>query len=402
MRILTLSILGMYLSILSAFSQASKDSTKYKSRKLQVEEIDFVSGYYTQSGNNSAVTGGVGDEKLTDFTNTVEVKMIAYDKRERKNQFRVELGVDHYTSASSDKIDPSALSSASRNDTRLYPSIAWTRENEKRGSSFGISASHSREADYLSYGINLNFSKISKDKNRELDVSFQAYFDKCKVIYPAELRPQGYGTGAKNDKIPIDVRPRNSLTASFVFSQVVNRKFQISVIADPTYQDGLLATKFHRVYFSDGSLKSENLPGQRMKLPVGLRSNYFIGDHLILRSLYRFYIDDWGMKGHTLEMETPLKFSSFVSVTPFYRFHTQGAIEHFAPYLEHDPQSQFFSSDYDMSALNSHFYGMGVRLAPPKGMFGIRGWTMLELRYGHYQRSTGLASQVVSMHLKLK
>ena len=123
MRILFLSVLGMYISILGAFSQTSKDTAQYKSKKLQLEEIDFVSGYYRQDGNNSAITGGIGTEKLTDITNTIELKLFTYDKKQRKNQFRVELGIDHYTSASSDKIDPKTISSASMDDTRMYPSL---------------------------------------------------------------------------------------------------------------------------------------------------------------------------------------------------------------------------------------------------------------------------------------
>lgn len=401
MRILFLSVLGMYISILGAFSQNAKDTTQY-SKKLQLEEIDFVSGYYHQNGNNSAVTGGVGSEKLTDLTNSIELKLFSYDKKQRKNQFGLELGIDHYTSASSDKIDPKTISSASKDDTRMYPSIAWSRENEKKGTTFGIKASHSREADYISYGAGVHFSKTSVDKNTELSIGVQAFFDTWKVIYPVELKPDGYGTGAKNDKRPLDESPRNSYTASFAYSKIINKKFQVSIIADPTFQRGLLATRFHRVYFTDGSMKMENLPENKLRVPLGFRGNYFFGDHVILRSLYRFYFDDWGMNAHTVELETPVKVSSFLSLTPFYRFHTQTAAEYFATFSQHDPGEAFYTSDYDMSALNSHFYGMGVRISPPKGIFGARFWNMLEIRYGHYDRSTGLQSNIISLHTKFK
>ena len=401
MRILFLSVLGMYISILGAFSQNAKDTTQY-SKKLQLEEIDFVSGYYHQNGNNSAVTGGVGSEKLTDLTNSIELKLFSYDKKQRKNQFGLELGIDHYTSASSDKIDPKTISSASKDDTRMYPSITWSRENEKKGTTFGIKASHSREADYISYGAGVHFSKTSVDKNTELSIGVQAFFDTWKVIYPVELKPDGYGTGAKNDKRPLDESPRNSYTASFAYSKIINKKFQVSIIADPTFQRGLLATRFHRVYFTDGSMKMENLPENKLRVPLGFRGNYFFGDHVILRSLYRFYFDDWGMNAHTVELETPVKVSSFLSLTPFYRFHTQTAAEYFATFSQHDPGEAFYTSDYDMSALNSHFYGMGVRISPPKGIFGARFWNMLEIRYGHYDRSTGLQSNIISLHTKFK
>src|SRR4051812_36494459 len=61
MKKLSLSVLGMYCSILAAWSQTT-DSSLYKMRKLHLDEVNFVSGYYHQDGNNSAVTGGIGTE----------------------------------------------------------------------------------------------------------------------------------------------------------------------------------------------------------------------------------------------------------------------------------------------------------------------------------------------------
>ncbi|HET9279910.1 MAG TPA: DUF3570 domain-containing protein [Flavitalea sp.] len=402
MRILSLSMIGMYLGILSAFSQPVQDSAKYKSKNLQLEEIDLVSGYYRQDGNNSAVTGGIGTEKLTDLTNTIEVKLFKYDRHQRKNQFNFELGIDHYTSASSDNINPKTISSASIDDTRVYPSLSWSRENQKKGTSFGLTTSYSHEADYISYGAAFNFSMTSRDKKREFSLGLQAFFDTWKIIYPEELRPPDYGTGAKNDTRSLEESPRNSFTASFSYTQVINKKLQVALLADPTYQHGLLSTSFHRVYFNDGSLRTENLPGNKFKLPLGVRSNYFPGDQVIIRTLYRFYIDDWGMKAHTIDIETPVKLSSFISVSPFYRFHTQSAVDYFAPFLKNEPTQIYYSSDHDLSELNSHFYGLGVRISPPKGIFRLRSWNMLEIRYGHYDRSTDLHSDIISMHLKFK
>src|ERR1700693_379080 len=97
------TIIAMYLSMV-VFSQTNTTSDSlYKSKKLSVDEVNFVSGYYHQDGNNSAVTGGIGTEKLTDFANTVELKLSKYDSKYRKHDLSFEIGVDHYTSAYSDK-----------------------------------------------------------------------------------------------------------------------------------------------------------------------------------------------------------------------------------------------------------------------------------------------------------
>lgn len=393
------AIIALYLSIvLHAQTKTQEDST-YKSKKLKLEEVNFVSGYYHQDGNNSAVTGGIGTERLTDFANTIELKLSKYDNKYRKHDFSFEVGVDHYTSASSDKIDPYSISSASMSDTRFYPSASWSIQNEKKGTRIGVNASFSNEFDYTSIGIGTSFTKTSKNRNTELTGKLQAYLDQWKVIYPIELRHNTVPRG-EDDDYPL--APRNSYSASLSFSQIVNKKLQILLLAEPTYQTGLLATKYQRVFFTDNSVQAENLPDNRYKIPLGLRANYFIGDRFVIRSFYRYYMDNWGVKAHTIDLEMPIKITPFVSVSPFYRFYKQTAADYFAPYGRHTISENYFTSDYDLSKFNSHFFGSGIRLAPPNGLFGKKNWNSLELRYGHYSRSNGLQSDILSLHLKFK
>jgi hypothetical protein len=403
MRKIYLHVLFMYFGILSTYAQtrpepAKADSSKYQSRKLKVDEINLVSAYYHQNGNNSAVTGGIGTEKLSDFANTIDLQMSKFNKRGKKNTFLFELGVDHYTSASSDKIDPSTISSASSADTRIYPSLNWTHSNEETGNSFGFTGSYSTEFDYQSMGAAFNLTRLSKDKNTQFDFKLQAFLDQWTVILPIELRTGN--TGREGEQY--DTAPRNSFSASFSLSQVINQKFQASLILEPSYQKGLLATKYQRDYFTDGSMRAETLPDKRYKLPIGLRMNYFLDDRFVIRTFYRYYMDNWGIRAHTAELEIPVKINSFFSISPFYRYNNQVGTKYFAPYGQHSPSDQYFTSDYDLSTLTSDFYGAGIRFAPPKGVFGWQRLNTLELRYGHYSRSTSLVSNIVSLNLKFK
>src|SRR5580765_5938527 len=129
MKKLFLSVIGMYFTMLAALSQGNpKTDSVYKPRKLNFEEANLVTSYYRQDGNNSAVTGGIGTEKLTDIASVIDVKLNKWDARNRKHTFDAEVGYDHYTSASSDNIDPRNISSASHVDSRLYPSVNWSVE----------------------------------------------------------------------------------------------------------------------------------------------------------------------------------------------------------------------------------------------------------------------------------
>jgi hypothetical protein len=363
MRKIYLGVLGLYMSILASHAQTTKDSTGYQARKLKVDEINFVSAYYHQNGNNSAVTGGIGTENLTDFANTLDLQMSKLTKKGNKNTYLFELGIDHYTSASSDKIDPYSISSASRQDTRVYPSLNWTHSNEKTGNAYGFTGSYSHEFDYQSVGFGFNLTRVSKNKNTQFDFKAQAFLDTWKVILPVELRPPGYGSGSnKDDNRPVDHSPRNSFSTSFSLSQVLTSRLQALFIVEPSYQHGLLATKYQRDYFTDGSERVENLPGNRYKLPIAVRFNYFLDDHFIIRTFYRYYMDNWGIRAHTAEIEVPVKLTSFVSVSPFYRYNNQVGTRYFAPYGQHNPTDTYYTSDYDLSTLHSSFVGLNWRL----------------------------------------
>ena len=404
MKKIYLSVLALYIGILASHSQVQSppvnDTTNYKSRKFTIDEVNFVSSYYNQNGNNSAVTGGIGTEKLTDFANTFDLQLSKSDSHGHKKTYLFELGIDHYTSASSDKIDPYSISSASYQDTRVYPSVNWTNTNEKTGNAIGFTGSYSYEFDYRSIGGGLNLTRVSKDRNTQFDFKLQTFLDSWKVILPVELRPPGYGSGSHNQ--PVDHKPRNSYSASFSLSQVINPRLQASIIIEPSYQHGLLATKYQRDYFTDGSERVENLPDNRCKLPIAIRLNYFPGDRFVIRTFYRYYIDNWGIRAHTAEIEVPVKLTPFVSISPFYRYNNQIGTRYFTPYGLHNPSDTYYTSDYDLSTLQSNFIGADFRLTPPKGVFGYQHLNTLELRYGHYMRSTGLNSDILTLALKFK
>ncbi|MFI5451393.1 DUF3570 domain-containing protein [Pedobacter sp. UC225_61] len=384
-------------ALLHSFAQTTpKDTTGFQSRKLKLDEVNLVSSYYTQNGNNAAVTGGIGSQKLTDIANVFDVKMIKYDSNSRKHTFGLEVGIDHYTSASSDMIDLQANSSASHGDTRIYPSLSWSIENEKKGTTLALGLSSSTEFDYQSFGGNISFSTKTKDGSGEFTAKLQTYLDQVTLIQPVELRTntmghEQYGSAA-----------RNTFAGSLSYSQIINERLQVMVLADVVQQNGYLSLPFHRVYFKDNTVHQENLPDSRLKIPLGFRANYFIGDNLIIKTYYRYYTDNWGLKSHTVDLEVPIKINSFFSISPFYRYYTQTAAKYFAPFQTHTTAEQYYNSNYDLSKFNSDFYGAGIRFAPPKGVFGMQHFSMLELRYGHYAKNINMSSDIISLNIKYK
>jgi len=394
--------MALYAGILASFSQSPAPDTSayitYNPRKLRFEEVNFVSSYYIQDGNHASVTGGLGTQELTDFANVIDVKVYTYDRKNRKHQFNLGCGIDNYSSASSDMIDLSANSSASSSDMRVYPSLTWLSTNEKKGLSYGAGLYFSTEYDYKSFGAEATFGKKTSNRNGELNLKLQVYLDQVKLIYPVELRH----AGADDIDLSKPSEARNSYSMAASWSQEINPRLQVLISAEIIQQSGFLSLPFHRVYFTDQSVHAEKLPDMRLKIPLGLRLSYFLGDRIIMRLFYRYYTDDWNLSSNTAGVEIPVKLNTFFSISPFYRFYAQHAARYFSPYETHEHGVDFYTSNYDLSQFTSHFMGAGLRYTPLHGLFGLKYLNMIEVRYGLYDRSDGLKSSIVSLNLLLK
>src|SRR4051812_29357192 len=124
MRKICLTVVGFYLMLLSAFSQDhNADTSSYQSKKLSLEEVNLVSGYYKQDGNHSAVTGGIGTQKLNDISNVIDLKFVSNDSHNNKNILSFEAGIDHHTAASQAYVSTTGASQLG--GTRIYPSVNW-------------------------------------------------------------------------------------------------------------------------------------------------------------------------------------------------------------------------------------------------------------------------------------
>ena len=304
----------------------SQDQTEvqfgiYEKPDWKVIDINFLNSYYAQDGSHGAVTGGIGTEQLTDFTQKITLSIPTSPKM----NFNMDAGYDYYSSASTDNID-NIRSSDSASDMRVHGNLGISYKSSPQHT-FGFRIAGSGEYDYTSINGGLTYDWLSKDQNTAIGIGAQAFIDRWEIIYPRELRGQG-------KLVPTD--KRQSYNSTLSLSQVVTKKLQIGIELEATYMKGLLSTPFHRVYFQGQSqAKVEQLPESRLKIPIGLRANAYLTDWLISRMYYRYYWDDWGVKSHTMSVELPIKINRFISVNPSYRYHTQTASDHFRPYKEH-------------------------------------------------------------------
>ncbi|HBX50652.1 MAG: hypothetical protein A2W98_00880 [Bacteroidetes bacterium GWF2_33_38] len=391
---------------------------------LNEKEVNFLFNYYQQDGDHSPVTGGKGTEKLECIAPLITVNIPV----DTLNSFGMTVGVDYYSSASCDNIDmfvsgasSQYLSSASRQDVRGHGDIHYTRTRPSKHVSGTTTFGYSQEFDVISLSGGYKWQKASKNQNRDFSVGGNIFYDTWKIIKPGELRYESTEFGNEEDNYNTDTRTTGTFSISY--AQVLTKKLQILFSSDIVYQNGILYTPFHRVFFNDFTCVDceeeskfhliENLPRTRLKIPIGIRANYYINDWLISRLYYRYYSDDFGIKSHTVSIELPIKITRFFTVYPIYRFYTQTASKYFKPYGEHEMQldtnyvpqaiEQYYTSDYDLSEFVNHKFGLGLKYSPLYGIAQIDiskerkiVFKKIEFRTVFYRRSDGLKAFTIS------
>ncbi len=425
----------LFLLLLSTWSIGAF-TQEYTKRVLESTEVDILMGYYEQDGNHAAVSGGLGEERLTDISPSIIVSVpLSADEI-----LRIDATVSAYTSASSSNINPFdgkgkadpfvASTGASSNDLWFNSNLSYTKYSDDRNKIHSLKVSISNEFDYSSIGIGGSTSRLFNEKNTEIGISANAFFDQWRIIYPYELRYyEELGSASKasiGDSYTItgysayqpnfntlNSDKRNSISGGIILSQILSRSMQGSLLFDLIYQSGLLSTPFHRVYFADVSNSYidnfhladdiERLPGNRLKMAFGGRLNTYINEFLVLRSYMRYYQDDWGITSYTAQFELPIKLFGKYTIYPAYRYYSQTAADYFAPYDQHLSSQRYYTSDYDLSDFNSNQYSLGFRYNDLLGekhisIFAIKA---LDLNFSYYERNINFKAFVVSTGISL-
>ncbi|MEO7989607.1 MAG: DUF3570 domain-containing protein [Chryseolinea sp.] len=384
-------LIGLLAASLTSAGQ--RLDSAYKKQVLSKTDVQVMFSYYTQDNDHSAVTGGIGTESLQVYSPQIFIN----HQSDSFNTIHIDGGVDIISSASTDNID-FVVSSASKVDARSHINVGYNRLLCDKQNRIGGNLVYSIESDYTSRGGGLTWSKVNPDQTREVSANVQVFFDDLrwgrfeggkpvKLIYPVELRNKEW----------FDSFKRNSFNFSFGIYQTINRRMALGIYPGLSYQSGELATPFHRVYFTDNSERVENLPESRLKIPIGVQLNSFLGSRWILRSYYRIYWDDFGIVAHTFSIESPIKAMRVLTFTPFVRLYTQTKADYFKPYKQHDIRQQFYTSDYDLSGFTSYKTGIGIRYAPFNAQHRFT-FKEVELRYAYYKRSDGLAAHMITTY----
>ena len=225
----------------------------------------------------------------------------------------------------------------------------------------GGGARASSEPDYKSAMANLRGSIELGQRNTVLAVNLAGGRDTLN------------NEGAQSEIVdPIEGKLFTAL-GSLSLRQILSPVLVGEATYDLAYLDGFQENPYRSVS-AGGMLEPERVPDTRLRhaLLGGLRA-FIPPTRTTLAGSYRFYVDDWGVIGHTPELRVIQEIVPDFDAHIRYRLHHQSAADFYqTTYPSADPAVEpYLTDDVKLSELTTHT--VGVKLDVQARLLGIQG-----------------------------
>jgi hypothetical protein len=326
---------------------------------IRIEAVNFRYSHFDQDGtgyqSRAAPRGGPGAElKLTgprggpgsEWATVEQPQAEVIAKQGDRITHRIWVPIDIVTAASPDGID--AVSTASRQNEA--GSIDWTttyKANDKTSVSFR-DGFHSEE-NWRSWNVGLGFARSFAEDNTVIEGvvhQINDWFDKYTL------------RGAHDG---------HTVRSTTNFSGGVTQLLSPTTIAHLDYgltlQRGQLSNGWNIVPLTTGDVALEIVPKTRVRHALAGRIAQFLPWNGAAHAYYRFYQDDWGIQGHTVELELYQRLSSISYLRLGYRFHRQSGADFYRTRVS--PDFTLATADSDLARLDAHTFGVKGSLDLP-------------------------------------
>ena len=263
-----------------------------------------------------------------------------------------------------------------RVDTQLRGSYYF--DNARAGAGAGFSL----ENDYTAVNGALEGETHFFEKNSTLGAGLGFSYDMLEPTDAQDFdRPQS--------------ETKQSLSAFAAWSQVLGRSSTLQTSLAYQHQRGYLSDPYKLVSAGvDGNVRDDR-PEQRNQVTWLTRyRKHFSATGSTLHLDYRFYVDDWEINSHTLELAIHQAIWEAFRIVPSLRYYSQSAADFYGPFFDAAPAGPA-SSDYRLSPFGAFSWRI-------KGETRLRGWPFgmdwsASVAYERYISSGDLALGKVSV-----
>ena len=226
--------------------------------------------------------------------------------------------------------------------------------------------------------LDVSLGKTTDSGNHQLGLGFSTE-DDYQAIYGSysgsretqdSLGEISWGISYSDDEINpsdaalygrVESASRDAGSVSLGFSQVINRNAVIQTGVAITRQTGFLSDPYKLVLVEQFVLPDQR-PDERNMLAWTTRfRQYQERSEAALQLDYRFFMDSWDIKSHTLEAAWVQPLGDNWELTPAVRYYTQKAPGFYAPYFDTTPDDPYWSSDYRLATFGALSYRLNLQ-----------------------------------------
>ena len=227
------------------------------------------------------------------------------------------------------------MTGASVKEERIDVSAAFETFEESASRRYQLG--YSTEDDYQSLYGSYSAESISQDRNTTFSYGVGLALDELEPVQAPDVNPP-----TSEDKWYAN--------AFASLTRVLSSSWQVQFGLQLGLRDG---------YMSDPYKAIDVRPDEKQLTVVNARSRYFVKSlQAALHTDYRFYIDDWGMESHTLELAWYQNWGDHIQIIPRVRYYSQSQVDFYVSY--DDPNREGYqSSDFQLSPFGALAYGLG-------------------------------------------
>jgi Protein of unknown function (DUF3570) len=193
---------------------------------------------------------------------------------------------------------------------------------------------------------------------------------------------------------------RETVNANVTASQLLSPTTVIDGGYGVTYQHGTLNTGWNSVPISGGTLTNEVLPRDRVRHAVTARlAQHVPWTHSTLKAWYRFYLDDFGLRAHSIELAAYQYLVPWLYVRGSYRYHHQTGVDFFTTMLA--PKFDLLAprtADSDLAPFAAHEWSVQLAIVRARAPAALGRWS-LGAEVMRYWRTNDLQITVVALSL---
>jgi hypothetical protein len=230
-------------------------------------------------------------------------------------------------------------------DVRYAPTFLVAYDDGENAFSGG--GYYSTENDYEGKAFFANYVRQLNEQNTAIGIGVSQSFDKWDPVYKREL---------PNDN-------RNESKVDISVNQLLSPTWSMQLVYSYMYSEGFLSSPYHYVIQGDFA-KFENYPDQRTGHAFAVKGVSLLNDANSVNYSYRYYMDDWDIKSHTVNVEWLTDFSDSVMSGLRLRYYTQTGADFAKSVGGYSKTDEYFAVDYRMSAFDSYDVGIPLTYKP--------------------------------------